>query len=176
MSGRWPGDDGQLREFRKVAAQLRITIYGSYQPDSERHLLERQRDALRSAGYPMTFLVSDYHKPSTDATPLEISERCLETSDANFLILTKNGRNLGVTHEISHASTSDNMAGRAHHCVVFDEVWDNHGTASVLSVESIRNSGIIRYEFSGEDELKEGLAVHAYLQARMQYDTLQGHL
>ena len=176
MPSRWPGEDGQLREFRKVAAQLRITIYGSYQPDGERQLLERQRNALRAAGYPMAFLVTDYPKPSTDATPLEISEKCLETSDANFLIFTKNGRNLGVTHEISHASKSDNMAARARHCVVFDEIWGNHGTASVLSVESIENSGIVRYEFSGENELRDGLVAHAYLQARMQYDTLQGRL
>lgn len=176
MSSRWPVDDRPLRKFMKVAEQLRITIYGSYYPDSERHLLERQRDTLRSAGYPMTNLVSDYPKPWEGATPLEISELCLETSDANFLIFTKNGKNLGVTHEIAYVSMSDSMADRARHCVVFDEVLDNYGTVSTLSMESVKNSGIIRYKFCGEDDLRQGLVSHAYHQVRMQYGTLRGRL
>ena len=176
MPYRWPRDDSQLSKFRKVAEQLRITIYGSYQPDSERRLLERQRDALRSAGYPLTNLVDDYAIPREGATPLEISVRCLETSDANFLIFTQNGKNLGVTHEISYVSLDDSMADRARHCVVFDEILDNHGAASVLSLESIKNSGIVRYEFCGEDGLRRGLELHAYSQARMQYGALLGRL
>lgn len=176
MSSRWPGDYNQLRGFRRVAERLRITIYGSYQPDSERRMLETQRDSLRLAGYPLTRLVSDYAELWEDATPLEISERCLETSDANFLIFTKNGKNLGVTHEIAYASMSASMADRAHHCVVFDEVFGSRGTASALSVESIKNSGITRREFCGEDDLRRGLASHAYLQARMQYGTLRRRL
>lgn len=176
MSNRWPGDDHQLRRFMEVAEQLRITLYGSYYPDSERRLLERQRDTLRSAGYPMTNLVSDYPKPRKGATPLEISELCLETSDANFLIFTRNGKNLGVTHEIAYVSMSDSMADRARHCVVFDEVLDNYGAASTLSTESIKNSGIARYEFCGEDDLRQGLVSHAYQQVRMQYGMLRGRL
>lgn len=176
MSSRWPGDDRQLRKFTKVAEQLSITLYGSYYPVSERHLLERQRDALKSARYPLTNLVLDYPKPSEDATPLKISELCLETSDANFLIVTKNGQNLGVMHEIAYASMSDSMADRARHCVVFDEVSDNHGTVSTLSIESIKNAGITRCEFCGEDDLRRGLTSHAYNQVRIQYDALQGRL
>lgn len=139
---KWPRNDSQLRKFRKVAEQLRITFYGSYYPDSERYLLERQRDILRSVGYPDTNLVIDYRKPHKDATPLEVSERCLETSDVNFLILTRNGKNLGVTDEIAYVSTSVHMADRTRHCVVFDEVYNGHGVASTLSRERIKNSGI----------------------------------
>lgn len=176
MPDRWPRDSSKLHQFRKVAEQLRITIYGSYQPGSERRLLERQRDALRSGGYPMTSLVSDYSVPWEGATPLEISTHCLETSDANFLIFTRNGKNLGVTDEIAYASMSDSMADRARHCVVFDEVFGNRGTASVLSLGRIENSGIVRCEFCGEDDLRQGLALQAYRQARMQYGTLLGRL
>ena len=176
MSSRWAGDGRQLHGFIKAAEQLRITLYGSYYPNSEKHLLEKQRDTLRSVGYPMTNLVSDYPKPRRGATPLEISTHCLETSDANFLIFTKNGKNLGVTHEIAYVSMSDSMADRARYCVVFDEVFDECGTVSPLSMESIKNSGIVRYEFCGEDDLKQGLMSHAYRQVRMQYGTLRGRL
>ena len=176
MSSRWPKDNSKLNKFREIATQMSITIYGSYQPDSEMRLLERQRDALRLAGYPMTSLVSDYALPRERVTNLETSMNSLERSDVNFLIFTRNGTNLGVTDEVAHVTTSHSMSDRAHRCVVFDEVLDDRGTASTLSVERIKNSGIIRREFCGEDDLRQMLMTCAHQQVRMQYHTLLDRL
>lgn len=176
MPDGWPPDDSLLSKFREVAAQLHITIYGPLQPDSERLLLEGQRNALRKAGYPETKLALEYPVPNTGTTPLQVSKGCLEKSDANFLILTKNGKNQETTREIEYIFKSPTMADKAAHCVIFDEVSGDYRTASSLSVGRVENSGIRRCEFSGESELNTRLESCAFLLAREQYGELQSRL
>lgn len=145
---------------------MTITIYGSYFPDSEKLFLENQRDILIQKGYADTHLVLDYSKPSLETTGLEMSIRCLEFSDVNFLIFTREGKRFGVSRELTHVATSSTMIDKVQYCTVFEQIQDFQGSIPPLSIDDINNSGINRREFTTEHQLQTALAQQAYAQVR----------
>jgi len=174
MSDRWAKYTRKLEdEFRSFMPLLNITLYGSYSPDSEKQFLFRQRDFLRKKGYTKTYIVTDYPKSKAVMTDLELSISCLEFSDVNFLIFTREGKNQGVTRELTHVATSPTMADKVKFCTVFDQTRDNHGSLSPLSMNDIDNSGIGRREFKTESQLQDALSQQAYAKLKILQSTLK---
>ena len=154
------------QDIDPIKEKLRITIYGSYYPDSELTFLETQRDFLIQNGYKNTKLVKEYHEQYKSLTPLEVSKDCLYYTDVNFFIFTKEGKNQGVTVELQIAATDENMADKVKHCVVFDQIRDNYGSISALSIDAIDNAGIIKRDFVSESDLQNALLQKAFLSFR----------
>ena len=150
-------------EIQPLKPKLSITIYGSYQPEAELKFLERQRDFLIQNGYTNTKLVKEYHEQYPSLTPLEVSRDCLLYSDVNFFIFTKEGKNQGVTVELQIAATDEKMADKVRYCVVFDQIRDNYGSISALSLDAIDNARIIRRDFVSEQDLQDALLQKAFL-------------
>ena len=173
MGSRWDRFNKRYaEEYGVLKNVLTITIYGSYYPDSEKQFLVRQRNFLRKAGYTKTKLVVDYESnPKT--TPLDKSIRCLEYSDVNFLIFTREGKNQGVTRELTHVATSNTMIDKIPFCTVFDETRDKNGSISDLSINDMENSNIVRREFQSEEELQKALRQQAFAKTRILKDVLK---
>lgn len=149
------------QEFDILKMRLTITIYGSYQPNSEKEFLIRQKKFLRNEKFAKTSLVIDFPNPSKKFSSLEISEHCLEFSDVNFLIFTKKGKRLGVVRELAHIAKSPNMIYKAADCVIFDQVIKGRSSVPSLSIKDIENIGIQRVIFSTEKDLQESLLSNA---------------
>ena len=177
MNSRWDRfnekhDD--VNEYKKLRSILRITVYGSYYPESAKKTLIRQRNFLRNKGYSETSLVEDYSYGKI--LPLDKSIMSLENSDVNFLIFTKEGKNLGVTRELAHIATSSTMADKIPFCTVFTEIEDKSGSISVLSINDIENSHIPRREFQGEKQLQKALLQQAFAKTRKLKNELKQRL
>lgn len=166
MYDKWEQYKRRLNEIYPLKRKLKITIYGSYQPPSELEFLERQRDYLIKNGYVNTAIVKTYHDQYPSLSSYEISRDCLHNSDINFFIFTKEGKNQGVTVELHIAATEDSMSDKIKHCVVFDQIRDNYGSISPLSLDMIENVGIIKRDFVNEKDLQTALLQKAFLSLR----------
>ena len=176
MGSRWNKfNKEEIDKFNRLKNALTITIYGSYYPESELEFLATQRNFLRNNGYLKTNLVTDYDNPS-HLTPLDISISCLEYSDVNFLIFTRNGKNQGVIRELTHVATSPTMLAKIPFCTVFDEIQDSRSSISPLSLEDMRNSNIIRREFQSENQLQKILSQQAFAKTRILKEELKKRL
>lgn len=164
MPDKWERFKEQVdREINPLKEKLAITIYGSYYPESELEFLERQRNFLIQNGYTNTKLVKEYHEQYKSLSSLEVSKDCLSYTDVNFFIFTKEGKNQGVTVELYIAATDQNMAHKVKYCIVFDQIQDNYGSISALSIDAIENSGIIKRDFVNETDLQNALLQKAFL-------------
>ena len=167
MDSRWSKfNERHVGIYKKLREVLVITIYGPYYPESEKEFLIKQRDFLRESDYTRTNLVIDYPNEA-NRNALEISIDCLETSDVNFLIFTREGKNQGVTRELTHVTTGPSMANKVKFCTVFDETKDAIGSMSNLSINDIENSDIERREFQSEEQLQKALLQQAFAKTRM---------
>ena len=167
MADKWERFRRKLdEEINPLKSKLKITIYGSYYPKSEFDFLERQKKFLIQNGYSITKLVKEYQEEYPSLGSYEISKFCLEYSDVNFFIFTKEGKNQGVTVELQIAATEEGMADKVKHCVVFDQIRDNYGSISALSLDVIDNVGIIKRDFVSEEDLQNGLLQKAFLSLR----------
>jgi len=160
-------------EVQPLKAILNITIYGSYFPEEEKQFLIDQRDYLRDKGFKKTYIVEDYPDPSHSSKPLDKSIRCLEYSDVNFLIFTRAGKNQGAGRELTYIATTESMFDRIPFSVVFDQTRDEQGSISVLSMNDIENSGIVRREFENEPQLRNGLYQQTMAKLRMLQNILK---
>lgn len=174
MTDKWEKYKRKLnRDVDPLKEKLRITIYGSYQPNSELKFLERQQNFLKKHGYTDTKLVKEYHEEYPSLTPLEVSKDCLYYRDVHFFIFTKKGKNQGVTVELQIAATDENMADKVKHCVVFDQIKDNYGSISALSIDAIENVGIIKRDFVNEEDLQNALLQKAFASLRLLQNQLR---
>jgi len=156
MTDRWERFNRRFEEeFLPLKKRINITIYGSYSPESEMYFLTKQKEFMINNGYALTKLVIDYDDGTL--SPLEISKRCLMFSDVNYLIFTRNGKKYGVIRELAFVSDAPEMIDKTQYCVVFDEIHDSRGSVPPLSLDDIKNSDIIRHEFSSEKDLQEAL-------------------
>jgi len=153
-------------EFYPLKEKLMITIYGSYQPKTELTFLRQQMAFLIDKGYTRTMLVEDYHKQYLELSSLEISTYCLRNSDVNFFIFTKDGKNQGVSVELQIAATDQGMIDKVKHCIVFDQIRDNYGSVSALSLDQIDNSGIVKRDFVDEEDLQTAMLQKAFSSLR----------
>lgn len=161
--------------IRALEGVMAITIYGSCFPDSEKQFLARQRDFLRNMGYAKTGLVTDY-RHSPEATPSDRSIMCLEYSDVNFLIFTRNGKNQGAIRELTRIAISHTMIDKIPFCTVFDETGDKNGSISDLSINDMENSNIVRREFQNEAQLQKALMRQAFAKTRILKEPLKTRL
>lgn len=167
MNDRWAKYNRRLdEEFKPLMKVLSITIYGSYYPEPEKDFLKNQRDYLISKGYSEASLVEDYPEQESDISNLEKSIRCLQYSDVNFLIFTREGKRYGVSRELTHIATSPTMIDKVRYCTVFEQMQDDRGSIPPLSIDDINNSGIGRREFTSELQLQKALSQQTYIQLR----------
>lgn len=159
MADPWTGLPDRWDVLRDLRGRMSITLYGSYQPDSERKFLEGQRDFLKGNGYSRAALVADALAGNVD--PLETSKRHLANSDVNFLIFTCAGYRHGVTRELAYIADDPTMHSKAADCVVFDEVRGGRTSVPTLSMHDIRNARINRLKFDDEGKLRYGLLTKA---------------
>ena len=139
---------------------IKITIYGSYWPDSEKLFLRELTAYMMNKGYEKTRIVKDCPKGNLD--DLGISLKCLRESDANFFIFTPNGMKGGVTREVDELVLNPKMKSKIPYCVIFDLMNGNISSLSVLTESDIKNQGITRREIKSIDELKEALLQMAF--------------
>ena len=92
--------------INSLRSLLNITIYGSYNPPSEKELLKSVKQILIDNGYVKTKIVEDLQEQNSE--PLEESKKCLLFSDVNFLIFTKNGKKYGVMRAGIHRRRRSN--------------------------------------------------------------------
>lgn len=162
MTDRWAKFNQRvLDEFENIKNRLIITVYGSYKPKEEEDFLSRQKQFLIGLGYSETKIVKDYQERS-ELPPLEISKRCLLYSDVNFLIFTREGKRYGVIRELAYIADSKDMTSKTPYCTVFDQLKDGRGSIPPLSLDDIKNSGIVRQEFYEEKDLQEALKTKAF--------------
>lgn len=174
MTDRWERFRSRIDDdILPLKKKMVITIYGSYIPDSELKFLEAQRDFLIKNGYEKTKLVKEYHEQYPSLTPYQVSKDCLLYSDVNFFIFSKEGKNQGVTVELHIAATDDSMADKVKHCIVFDQIKDNYGSISSLSIDVIENVGIIKRDFVSEGDLQNALLQKAFLSLRILQNVLR---
>jgi len=172
VTDRWKRFSRRIDEdFESLKSRLTITIYGSYQPPEELEFLRGQKQFLIDNGYTQTKIVLDYE--SEGLTPLEISKLCLKNSEVNFLFFTREGKRLGVVRELAYVADDPEMAQKTSDCVVFDEIKDENGSVPPLSMDDIKNSGIIRHEYSKEDSLQEALLSKAFWYVRQKRSILE---
>ena len=154
MEDRWGQFDNRISdEFEELKKRIRITIYGSYQPIEEKEVLLVLKKQLIEHGYVQTCIVEEYQEEGED--PLGVSKKCLQFSDVNFLIFTRNGKKFGVVRELAFIADSHLMRQKVPFCVVFEMIKDGEGAIPPLSLSDIRNSGIARQEIQSEDDLKK---------------------
>lgn len=162
MTDRWARFNQRiLDEFENLKNRLIISIYGSYRPQKEEEFLLRQKQFLIDLGYSGTKIVKDYQDKS-ELPPLEISKRCLLYSDVNFLIFTREGKRYGVIRELAYIADSKDMVSKTPYCTVFDQLKDGLGSVPPLSLDDIKNSGIVRHEFYEEKDLQEAIKTKAF--------------
>lgn len=165
MPDRWAQFNRRINnEFEELKKRMTITIYGSYKPSAEKDLLIEMKEHLIKNHYLQTKIVEDYQSENEDS--LEISKKCLQYSDVNFLIFTRTGKRFGVVRELAFISDSHLMVHKTPFCVVFDMLQDSKGSIPPLSLSDIRNSGIIRQEFFNNMELKKFLLAKSFWYVR----------
>lgn len=96
--------------------------------------------------YIQTHIVEEYQKEGDD--PLDVSKKCLQYSDVDFLLFTRNGKRFGVVRELAFVAGSHLMRQKTSFCIVFEMTEDGKGAIPPLSLSDIRNSGIIRQEIN----------------------------
>jgi len=173
VSSRWEKYNRRIaKDFEPLKRVMTMTIYGSYYPQSEKDFLISQRNFLRDKGYVNTNIVDDYLDPEPDITSLEKSTRCLEFSDVNFLVFTREGKRYGVSRELTHIATSSTMIDKIPFCTVFEQIRDERGSIPPLSLDDINNSGINRREFETEQQLQTALSQQSFAKLRRLQSTL----
>ena len=150
---------------------MTITLYGSYYPKSELAFLKRQKEYLISQGYVKTQLVMDYNPNGLNS--LDVSKRCLQFSDVNFLIFTQNGKRHGVIRELAFVAESRKMITKVQDCVVFDQVSKDRSAIPPLSLGDIENSGILKHEFTNEQKLQKSLSAKSFWYLRKKKKDLE---
>lgn len=140
---------------------MSITLYGSYQPPSEKRFLERQRDFLRDDGYSGARLVADGTVEGMD--PLASSKRHLLHSDVNFMFFTRKGMRHGVVRELAYVAEDPDMRGKVTDCVVFDEADGGLSSIPDLSWSDISGRRIEVQRFESEEILHIALLDRADL-------------
>jgi hypothetical protein len=132
----------RIKESADIKSQLRITIYGSFRPASERRRLEALANKLRQRGFPDTDLVEGEKRPNPDKlNSYEISVFYLQVSDVNFLVFTLQGRCKGVTTELDHVLESPEMTLKRSYCVVFNQMVGTRSAVGQLQLDRIRDLG-----------------------------------
>ena len=107
---------------------------------------------------------------------LDRSIMCLEYSDVNFLIFTRNGKNQGAIRELTRIAISHTMIDKIPFCTVFDETRDKNGSISDLSINDMENSNIVRREFQNEAQLQKALMRQAFAKTRILKEPLKTRL
>lgn len=159
MNGRRASTVESITNALAIKRRMSITLYGSYQPATEKRFLERQRDFLRDNGYSRARLVSDEHIAGID--PLTSSKRHLLHSDVNFMFFTKNGMRQGIVRELAYVAEDPAMTGKIADCVVFDERDDARSSIPELSWSDISSRRIEVHRFENERILHVELLARA---------------
>jgi hypothetical protein len=152
-------------DINSLRPLLNITIYGSYNPPSEKGLLILVKQTLIDKGYANTKIVED--RQNQDSDPLEVSKQCLLFSDVNFLIFTKKGKRFGVIRELAFIAEDDRMRPKINHCVIFvEKVNGSSSPIPPLSISDIRNSRLPCRSFRYATELQEAIVCEAFWHLR----------
>lgn len=145
-----------------------VTIYGSYFPSEEKKILHSLKTTLIHDEYTQTRLVDDLEelRRKDNLTPLEISQFCLERSDINLLVFTRNGKGKGIVKELG--ILADIRRCRKHpFCVIFDEVKgddENKENTSIppLSRDDVDDARLTKRTFHSVQELNHIITTETY--------------
>ena len=163
MDDKWKKFNLRLdREFLALRSKLTITLYGSYSPKDEKAFLIKRKKFLIQNGYTETKIVQDYQDEHPSLNASEVSKRCLEFSNVNFLIITNKGKKLGVTKELGYIADSTRMVDKQAYCIVFDQKIGNRSSLSQLSLDDIKDIRISVREFTTTRQLEVALLTEAF--------------
>ena len=157
----------RLEESYILRKKLRITVYGSWYPSTEKELLSEIVDFLRANGYEDTDVVEGEKRPNLwKADSYTISTLYLENSDVNFLIFTHLGKRMGVTAELSHILESPRMCDRMGACVVFNEIKKSRPAVGKMHIDRMiqLNENVVQIQvvdFKSKEELFDAVLAHA---------------
>lgn len=142
------------RERLRLRPLLQITIYGSFQPSTEKERLSRLVEGLRKKGYTSCDIVGGKLRPNPhNLASYELSQFYLEHSDVNFLVFTHEGKRLGVTDELGYVLHSPIMSKMRQFCIIFDEVSLGHSALTTLQLDKIKDLEMRYHEFSTDKDL-----------------------
>lgn len=142
------------RERVRLKSLLQITVYGSFQPPTEKERLLRMVKVLREKGYKSCDIVGGDLRPNPHNWKVhKLSKFYLEHSDANFLVFTQEGKRLGVTDELGYTLHSPIMKKMRQFCVVFSELSKGYPSLTKLQLEKVKEIGMRYQEFSSDEDL-----------------------
>lgn len=146
----------KLTERDRLKPQLRITIYGSFQPHSEKKRLLNLVQSLRKKGYADCDIVEGKLRGNPKKlSPPDICQFYLEHSDVNFLVFTHKGKRLGVTDELGFILHSPLMYKMHAYCVIFDDFSRGYSSLTPLQLEKVKQIGLTHVEFRTKKDLRK---------------------
>lgn len=161
-------------EFRKLYPVLTITIYGSYQPESETRKLKEIKNFLIKQGFTQTKLVIDYQDPKTNS--IEVSKECIKFSDVNFFVITSKGSKLGVTRELGYLVDDKDARKNIINSTIFDEMKSGSSTLSTLTLDDIDDFRLTIRQWINQMSLDAALLSEARHYVKMLREILENRL
>lgn len=148
--------DKKRLEISRLKSLLQVTIYGSFQPTTEKERLLNLVHVLRRKGYKSCDIVGGELRQNPQNWKVDkLSQFYLENSDVNFLVFTHEGKRLGVTDELGYTLHSPVMRRIRQFCTIFDDFSTGYSALTSLQLKRIEEIGMRYYAFSSDRELHE---------------------
>ncbi|MFC1786755.1 hypothetical protein ACFLY8_01805 [Halobacteriota archaeon] len=139
--------------------KLKILILGPYIPPSAKSQLKELRNFLKNKGYTQTKLVEDIPNKAVFHEEGKInlftkSIFCINSADVNYFIFLNNGRNEGVTAELTY--TCNNLQNKLNTCAVFIEKKYKKTLSTMIRDQiSLREKKLRQASFQNNKELHD---------------------
>lgn len=147
--------DGQaadwIYQFSKLKPNLRIGIYGHYFPSSEKEILLKLRDKLKSeADYSETYLVEDLRDSEEFRKDNFLkSIFALENSNVNLIVLTFKGLSQGAIRELDYVLANPRLVFKS--AVLVESEYDQEGNTIKRAFTSLFEKDLAAVNFRVAD-------------------------
>jgi hypothetical protein len=140
-----------IYQFSKLKPNLRIGIYGHYFPPSEKQILLKLRDRLRSeAGYSQAYLVEDLQDSEEFRRDNFLkSIFALENSNINLIVLTFKGVSQGAIRELDYILAHPQLVFKS--AVLIESEYDQEGNAIKRAFTSLFEKDLAAVNFRVAD-------------------------
>jgi hypothetical protein len=140
-----------MYQFTKLKPNLRIGIYGHYFPPSEKQILRRLRDKLKSdADYVQTYIVEDLQDAEEFRKDNFLkSIFALENSNINLIVLTFKGLSHGAIRELDYVLAHPQLVFKS--AVLVESEFDQDGDTIKRAFTSLFEKDLAAVNFRVTD-------------------------